>query len=570
MLQQNPPIDRLRYIAKQYEKYPVVTFSMIDIIAHTVGEDGWKATVSDAVTKAMRDAYLSDDSAEINSAERASRLIGKVVYSTTEPLFTSLKDQVAEITPVLVEMTSELRGFKERNQSEGTFAWMAKQLSEKAKPVVLALQKVKISDREPIPRQITEEAREYVEAVRFFKTRGTAIGQWAAKEKPKLMQMSFDDVKDAVEDFDSDGKKPPTQHPVFHDFGDGWTVQELPGTYCEEEKDAMQHCGRARERDSTLYSIRDPRGYPHVTIEWNENQGKAIQIFGKQNKKPAPKYQKYVDALFESGKLEVRKLPKELQDIIDALRDSPGSGDMEEEYEESYAHGWQDAVGDAEQVKEWLLSGLSYSDYETAGALVAEDVTPDEFDDFPWAVTRAVSDSQARIDDLVAIGRIAVALSEAPRFEGRDLQLPLPSVPMERAEKDFQARKKASSLWKWIEFTLNRSDSLDQFVFPAEDWIATDFIKTDPTFEYEDVKEWVKYGFTPDQAAAWMTESAADSMDTELTPKTIRTLVDRGITPEDIADMDVNEKTDAVDVIDYLRSRGIEKNRKRRTSRETR
>jgi hypothetical protein len=141
---------------------------------------------------------------------------------------------------------------------------------------------------------------------------------------------------------------------------------------------------------------------------------------------------------------------------------------------------------------------------------------------------------------------------------------------MERAEKDFKARKKASPLWQWIDFTLDRSDSLDQFVFPAEDWIATDFIKTDPTFEYEDVKEWVKYGFTPDQAAAWMTESAADSMDTELTPKTIRALVDRGVTPEDITDMDVNEKTDAVDVIDYLRSRGIEKNRKRRTSRETR
>ena len=100
--------------------------------------------------------------------------------------------------------------------------------------------------------------------------------------------------------------------------------------------------------------------------------------------------------------------------------------------------------------------------------------------------------------------------------------------------------------------------------------VVSNFIKTDTTFEYEDVKEWVKYGFTPGQAAAWMTESATESIDTELTPKTIRALVDRGITPEDIADMNVNEKTDAVDVIDYLRSRGIEKNRKRRTSRETR
>lgn len=46
-MQKNPPIDRLKFIDKQYgEKYPAVVFLMIYVIAHTVGEDRWKYEVT--------------------------------------------------------------------------------------------------------------------------------------------------------------------------------------------------------------------------------------------------------------------------------------------------------------------------------------------------------------------------------------------------------------------------------------------------------------------------------------------------------------------------------------------
>jgi|GEM_PF-2292266 len=570
-LEQNPPADRLRYIAKQYAKYPIVTFSMIDVIAHTVGEDGWKTAVTDAAIKAMGEAAMSDDAAEINSAYRASRLIERVIYTTTEPLFTSLKNEVAEATPILVEMVSELRGFKERNQSEGTFLWMSKQLADKAKPVVTALQATRRDDGDRIAPHIIEEAREYVEAVRFFKTRGTAIGQWAEKEKPNLTSMSFDEVKEAIEDFDSSGKKPPTQHEIAHTFDDGWTVQLLPGTYCEEEKDAMQHCGRARMSDSVLYSIRDPKGFPHVTIEWNENLNKAIQTFGKQNKTPAEKYKKYVDSFMAT--LNVKKLPPDIQAIVDWAQKNVDW--IDEEHLEGYATKWLEVVRNVSDFMEWMDEGVYFTAYQSVKSMLGEDVSPAEFRDFPWAVQRAIEedDGGRRTEGLIKTGRIASSLAAAAPYFSPAGQASLPGVdvsPPSMSAAQIKKRKAISDVWRHQGFYPDSEGSKGLLVFPAEDWIATGFIEVDPTFDYQDVKKWAEQGISPDVAFEWMTEDAADGSDTEFTPETVRRLIDRGISPEETEGMDVNESTDLQDVLDWLSSRGIEKNRKRRTSREAR
>ncbi len=93
---------------------------------------------------------------------------------------------------------------------------------------------------------------------------------------------------------------------VVYTWPDGWRMVKVPSSDCSAEGQAMGHCvgGYGERIDAgqlTIFSLRDPNDKPHVTIQAdpivdNEQKTKYIlvQIKGKQNLPPVPKYARYV------------------------------------------------------------------------------------------------------------------------------------------------------------------------------------------------------------------------------------------------------------------------------------
>lgn len=147
---------------------------------------------------------------------------------------------------------------------------------------------------------------------------GPALALWQRQNKIDLGQWRLLDAMKAVEEFEAERKVIP-QGDVVYEWPDGWTMQLLvpPNELREEseaeyeealanmldvEGDVMQHCvggddygNRALHGDIEIYSLRDPKGRPHVTIEAVPELRRILQVQGKQNRAPLPEYRARVD-----------------------------------------------------------------------------------------------------------------------------------------------------------------------------------------------------------------------------------------------------------------------------------
>lgn len=101
------------------------------------------------------------------------------------------------------------------------------------------------------------------------------------------------------------------QGETVYTFPDGWTVQRLATPrLVETEGYAMQNCMKDDPLDYAcadddgnesmsdmgpeVFSLRDPKGAPHVSMQWDEMEGRFIEIRGKQNKPVHPKYREHL------------------------------------------------------------------------------------------------------------------------------------------------------------------------------------------------------------------------------------------------------------------------------------
>lgn len=91
---------------------------------------------------------------------------------------------------------------------------------------------------------------------------------------------------------------------------DGTYWVELTGEECDDEAQAMQHCGRPSVASSRMFSLRDRNGRPHVTAEIDVD-GKygtrLIQCKGKQNDGPDKKYWPAILGLCKELKVDPTK-----------------------------------------------------------------------------------------------------------------------------------------------------------------------------------------------------------------------------------------------------------------------
>lgn len=86
-------------------------------------------------------------------------------------------------------------------------------------------------------------------------------------------QMSFNDFEEWLMQWKRDNREAEAQGETVYEFKDGWTIQRLTTeAQLQYEGDVMNHCvgGYAPEAESgraLIYSLRDEKGKPHVTIE---------------------------------------------------------------------------------------------------------------------------------------------------------------------------------------------------------------------------------------------------------------------------------------------------------------
>ena len=138
------------------------------------------------------------------------------------------------------------------------------------------------------------------------------------------------------------------------DLANGWHWLDRQTSSCSVEASLMGHCGQSGNSGSTLLSLRDAQGYPHITIEAEDTSDGHIihQVKGKANATPDEKYWPMIFSLMKSdaidlyswnatgehgGDLQWEMIPEEEQQAIGAANENfQGVGDSkEQQFEEA-------------------------------------------------------------------------------------------------------------------------------------------------------------------------------------------------------------------------------------------
>lgn len=159
-------------------------------------------------------------------------------------------------------------------------------------------------------------------AITFGHTTCELIRDWYRATNPEIASYNFQQAWDAQrqwhEEFRDNGGKQYTEHNVTVDLGtidpqlQGWTLQQVRTRGdLDAEGDNMGHCvgsyaDEVEQGNSFIYSLRDPKNEPHVTIEATgdittatpENPVTIVQIQGKENASPIVKYREMLKKIF--------------------------------------------------------------------------------------------------------------------------------------------------------------------------------------------------------------------------------------------------------------------------------
>jgi len=145
------------------------------------------------------------------------------------------------------------------------------------------------------PRLVLIQIKDYVNSLDAFPEPG--MGPWQSISAQTMIQAAekwHEQFVPAIEVGEYNTKN------VHHDFGDGYTMVLVPPEDVETEGRNMGHCvggycddiiiGRLK-----IYSLRDAKNEPHVTIEVGGSSGRNVhQIKGKENAPPVQKYAPYI------------------------------------------------------------------------------------------------------------------------------------------------------------------------------------------------------------------------------------------------------------------------------------
>jgi hypothetical protein len=538
----NGTADRLKYIAKTFGARPALVLDMIDVIAQAVGEDRWRFAIRDA---AHRDATFSTDVEHYG------------IYSLAGLWRPDKEPPPKAFVDAVVAMASELPGFRGAHPADPLFPWMAVQLNAAAKEADRRWK------RDPAMFSPEVHLVDYRTLLDRFRRRGSAMAAWFAATRPDLTKMDANDVYDQIVEWEEEQSTVEAQQgEIVYEFDDGYTVQKLTTEeQLDAEGEAMQHCvgsycTEVRSGNTVIYSLRDPNGQPHVTIEYAPSSRFVKQIKGKQNDDPAPKYKPYIDAFLET----LPKMSAHLQGIYDVLSQADGV-DSDEELQQ-LTHRWGDIVVDGDELKAWLDAGAYAGSPQSIESLRDHDVTPEEYRTLPHLIVRMIDEDRSDADELIRIARFWARLTVMDRPESSQISMGFPERPVdewpvgqehppswrERKERrqKVSASKHPSSSYHWDVIQADEGDIHDDIeterLYEAEEWSDAEFDdgeRWDPTSTdggSEDFAPWYMNYFTPPQATAWRDINWHRAGSTWIRADTAAVLRQRGIVPEQVQD----------------------------------
>lgn len=199
---------------------------------------------------------------------------------------TSQVDLVQDLLNVIGDRRPE--GMFQRYESDPIWPWVAQQLNRAKKR----------------SRRASDPSI-YVDLLNQLRGKGSALALWQEQERIDLNKTTAEEALLALETFEPDIDV--EQGEIVYEWDDGWTVQKLTqADQLIEEGEIMQHCvgsycEEVESEETTIYSLRDPEGKPHATMEVKAGETRFEQVQGKQNQPPIPEYQERID---EFGKAE--------------------------------------------------------------------------------------------------------------------------------------------------------------------------------------------------------------------------------------------------------------------------
>lgn len=267
LLQQNPPLQRFEYVAKTYgEKHPDVVLDTFFSLADTVG--------------------IENPAREFDAVRRWDNLRAGILREARQegrpglPTESSRNRQQREILRQLLEELQDDPRMKRGREVDALWPWLARELVRVKKTGTL------MTDRTPAWMGWSKEVD----------GKGSAIALWQQQNRIDLGQWRIPAVLEALESFRLEQRGEIPQGKIVYQFDDGWTVQRLVDPeQLGAEGEVMQHCvgeycPQVAAGETIIYSLRDPKGRPHVTMETREGFGRFLQVQGKQNRKPIEEY----------------------------------------------------------------------------------------------------------------------------------------------------------------------------------------------------------------------------------------------------------------------------------------
>jgi len=326
--QANPTIPRLKYVANQYPDW--VTMATIRAWTEAMGAHGLRDQLTrifdyggadaEAVVRNLANRYLADYGAPEHSE-----------YDRYLPWAAREFNRIFK--PYLKQ--ARKRGLPEWPEGFEASSWVFGTVPDY------------FYDGSGISQAATK-ARD--DARKLFGAFGSVVA-WAKDEGVDLNQWQWDEAVAQAAEWTESRAAEASAGEVVYEFPDGWTVQQLASEGAlESEGDAMGHCVGGYKQaegwdpgclfepyDETVvevYSLRDPAGRPHATLEWqisddegNEHHGYVTQLKGKQNAAPKVDYlHRMVD--FRLNYLDKKEPSWRLQDApmpegADVFTDSP-------------------------------------------------------------------------------------------------------------------------------------------------------------------------------------------------------------------------------------------------------
>lgn len=277
--------DRLQWVARTHERRPVVAFTVAYIALWATGNDEqarlWQQP---SVLRRREDSWYTEryQGLEHGADDYDDEGMGTVYV------------------PIDNEAVREILAYvpKERTAFDRVVPWVTAQIAAAAKTVDRE-RKARLEGRKTPGRGLHRLVSEYENLTSWMGAKGAALAMWAERERPDLNRMSVDEVAAALEEFEFEVADVP-QGDVVYRFWDGWTIQQLGSDALKVEGELMQHCvgqycEQVEEGRTEILSLRDPRGRPHVTIEYDPHEKAFQQIMGKQNDEPKPEYRQRVE-----------------------------------------------------------------------------------------------------------------------------------------------------------------------------------------------------------------------------------------------------------------------------------